>query len=216
MISFFPRPHFLIFAVPPLSFASQGTIDSEFTAGNYYINMHTTALPNGAAWGDLKVDSSNEWYALLKASDASQSPAWGLGMLSWDSSNDMVSWVVFENLSSSDPPTMMHIHRRSDSSVAVNTQAVSPINTMRNPNTGTDSPGTLTTAGLDAGDAFYFNIHSEDYPAGAIESDIFPLGAVVFPSNEEEGNGDDDGSDAAPTVLLSCMAAAASVLALVL
>lgn len=167
---------------------------ARLTAGAYYINVHTAALPDGAIRGQL---TRQVRFALM--SGANEVPpvtttASGTAVLALNPVSNQISGFV---RSSGISGTVAHIH---EAPAGVNGSIIVPLTeTPTGSGIWVVPAGQVLTAGqaasFNAGD-LYYNVHSAANPGGEIRGQILP--ATV-----RTGNAALDGSKEVPPVTTS-------------
>lgn len=157
---------------------------------NFYVNVHTVALPGGAVRGQLSyVSGGTVTYAaeLLPGNEVppANSAAFGSAFVTFDFHNNTIAWdAVATGIAN---PTMSHIHR---GAAGVNGPVVINFATAPGQITGGRTSGATTIAAaqssnLNAADltalanattaaGYYVNIHSSAFPGGEIRGQLAP------------------------------------------
>jgi CHRD domain len=150
---------------------------------NFYVNVHTTAFPNGAIRGQLAFASGGPvtYAAELRGANevpATGSSAFGSAFVTIDTINNNLQWEV--NTSGIVSPTLSHIHRGAagiSGPVLINFAT----SAAQIPNGRTN--GTIDISPLDISDrtalasaatanGYYVNVHSAAFPTGEIRGQL--------------------------------------------
>ena len=173
---------------------------------NFYVNVHTTACPDGAARGQLSLASggvvmfASELRPQNEVPPASTSTAFGASLVTLDFNNNTVTWEV--NNSGVASPTLSHIHRGPAGvagPVIINfaTNASQIVN-GRAKGSGTidaQKANALTAADLTSLavggtlPGFYVNFHSTAFPGGEIRGILATPNEVDIPIAGHVTNG---------------------------
>lgn len=172
---------------------------------NFYVNVHTTACPGGAARGQLSLASGGPiMYAAElrgpKEVPPNNSTAFGSALVTLDLTNNTVAWEV--NSSGVASPTASHIHRGSSAvagPVIINF-ATSPSQITNGHTSGSNTIAAQQTSVLTAADLtnlasattakdFYVNLHSTAFPGGEIRGQLAPAQEVDIPVAGHVTNG---------------------------
>ncbi|WP_310391697.1 CHRD domain-containing protein [Hymenobacter sp.] len=145
--------------------------------GQYYVNIHTAANPNGEIRGQVRLESDNAIVASLtgdQQNPAVTTPATGLGIFTLSQNQEKLKFrVAFAGLSSA--LTMAHFHTGAvgaNGSVVVNLLPFRSGNVIEGeitPTTGL-TPAFLTSL---AQGQIYINIHTANNPGGEIRGQLF-------------------------------------------
>lgn len=148
-------------------------------SGQYYINVHTEANPDGEIRGQIALETEYRYSALMNGFSevpSVASTARGLGIFELNQAQTEVRFrVVFGGLTSA--VTGAHIH---NAPIGTNGGVVYDLTPFIQGNTiqGTWEPGPLLSALL-AGE-LYINVHTENNPGGEIRGQIFLLPGMTF------------------------------------
>ena len=148
----------------------------DLLAGNYYVNVHTTANPGGQIRG--QIGPAQTWAFGAELSGANEVPpvsSDGRGYAFFTLSADMTELHFRVKVSELDGITMAHIH---EAPAGSNGGVIFPLFTggpppfdEDNPVSGTLAPTLGQVAAMLAGDT-YVNVHTADHPAGEIRGQI--------------------------------------------
>jgi CHRD domain len=157
---------------------------------NFYVNVHTVALPGGAVRGQLAYTSGGTitYAADLRTSNEvppANSSAYGSAFVTFDLTNRTIAWDVATSGIAN--PTLSHIHR---GAAGVNGPVIINFATSAAaiPNGRTSGSGTiasvqsanLTDADLTAlanangAAGYYVNVHSQAFPGGEVRGQLMP------------------------------------------
>jgi CHRD domain len=164
---------------------------------NFYVNVHTTALPGGAVRGQLAYVSGGTitYAADLRASNEvppAASNAFGSAFVTLDLTNRTIAWDVATSGIAN--PTLSHIHRGAagvNGPVIINfatsaaaiaggrTSGSSPITVVQSANLTDADLTALATATGAAG--YYVNVHSQAFPGGEVRGQLVPAREYDIP-----------------------------------
>ncbi|HEV7764514.1 MAG TPA: CHRD domain-containing protein [Thermoanaerobaculia bacterium] len=157
---------------------------------NFYVNVHTVALPGGAVRGALAyVSGGSVTYAVElrpgREVPPANSAAFGSAFVTLDPVNNTIAWEAHASGIAS--PTMAHIHRGPagvNGPVIINfatspaeiaggrTSGAGPISEV---NTGNLTPADLTAlSSASTANGYYVNIHSTAFPSGEVRGQLVP------------------------------------------
>ena len=155
---------------------------------NFYVNVHTTALPGGAVRGQLAYVSGGAvtYAAELRPGNEvppANSTAYGSAFVTFDPINNYIAWDARANGIAS--PTVSHIHRGAagaNGPVVINfatstaqlvggrTTGAGPITAFQSANL---TPADLTALSTAAGaSGYYVNIHSAAFAGGEVRGQL--------------------------------------------
>ena len=147
---------------------------SKYLRGEYYINVHTAANPNGEIRGQIELETDGEYAAVLNG--AQEVPAVttnGLGLGTFNLSQDQTKFrfkVVFSGLSSA--ITNSHFHTGAPGTtggVIVGTESYRTGNVIE----GEFAPTAAFLTALAAGQ-IYINVHTATNGGGEIRGQVLP------------------------------------------
>jgi hypothetical protein len=157
---------------------------------NFYVNVHTTALPGGAVRGQLSYITGGEirYAAELRPQNEvppANSSAYGSAFVVFDPINNEIAWDARANGIAS--PTVSHIHRGAagvNGPVVINfatsaaqlangrTSGAGPITATQSANLQPADLANLYNPATASG--FYVNIHSSAFPGGEVRGQLMP------------------------------------------
>jgi hypothetical protein len=147
--------------------------------GEYYLNVHTANNPNGELRGQLALESSETFSAILDGSEeipAVNTPALGIASAIYTANTNVLELnILATNLSG--PITGFHLHRGASGTTGPVVQ-----------NLESFVVGSTVMVKLDAGDYIaalrngdiYVNIHTEAYPNGEIRGQLIATKGLYF------------------------------------
>lgn len=157
---------------------------------NFYVNVHTTALPGGAVRGQLAYVSGGTitYAADLRAGNEvppAASNAYGSAFVTLDLTNKTIAWDVATNGIAN--PTMSHIHRGAagvNGPVIINF-ATSPAAIAGGRTSGSGTIASVQSANLTDADltalasattaaGYYVNVHSSAFGGGEVRGQLVP------------------------------------------
>lgn len=165
--------------------------------GNFYVNVHTTALPGGAVRGQLAYVSGGtiNYAAELRPGNEvppANSNAFGSAFVTFDPVNNTIAWEA--RASGIANPTVSHIHRGAagtNGPVIINfatsaaqiaggrTRGAGPISAFQSANL---QPADLTNlANHTTAFGYYVNIHSSAFPGGEVRGQLVPANEYDIP-----------------------------------
>lgn len=173
--------------------------------GNFYVNVHTTACPGGAARGQLAFVSGGPQMFAAELRGANETPpnsssAFGSALVTFDPINSQLAFEVNQNGVVS--PTASHIHRGAAGTagpVIINF-ATGPTGFQGSRVHGSGAISTLQSSSLTAADltalanpstanGFYVNYHSTAFPGGEIRGQLVPAQELDLPAAAHATNG---------------------------
>jgi hypothetical protein len=150
---------------------------------NFYVNIHTTAFPNGAIRGQLAFASGGPINYAAELRGANEVPptgssAFGGSLVTFDSINNKLTWEV--NTSGIAVATLSHIHRGAAgvSGPVIINFATSASQIPNGRTFGSADVSTLQASDLTAlanastANGYYVNVHSNAFPAGEIRGQL--------------------------------------------
>ncbi len=147
--------------------------------GDYYLNVHTANHPNGELRGQLALESSETFSAILDGSEeipAVNTPALGLASAIYTANTNVLELnILATNLSG--PITGFHLHSGASGTSGPVVQNLEEF-VVGNTVIIKLNAGTYINA-LRNGD-IYVNIHTEAYPNGEIRGQLTPVKGVYF------------------------------------
>ena len=172
---------------------------------NFYVNVHTVALPGGAVRGPLAfVSGGTVTYAAdLRASNevpAAESNALGSAFVQFDPINGTIAWEAHTLGIAS--PTLAHIHRAPagvNGPVIINfatsavqipggrTSGSGPVSAVQTANLQPSDLTALSSAATASG--YYVNIHSTAFPGGEVRGQLVPAHEYDIPIAGRVTNG---------------------------
>jgi len=144
-------------------------------AGDYYVNVHTTANPGGEIRGQVMVSQTTAWWAMLSGANEVphiHSDGTGTAYFTLNAAMDTLYYRVMVNDLSG--ITASHIH---EGAPGVNGPVIFPLYTggdpfdENHPVSGMVMPDITQLAALVAGD-YYVNVHTTFSPPGEIRGQI--------------------------------------------
>lgn len=172
---------------------------------NFYVNVHTVALPGGAVRGQLSpLNGGGITYAAdLRPGNevpAANSNAFGSAFVTFDPTDSTIAWEV--HTSGIVTPTMSHIHRGAagvNGPVIVNfattpaqilggrTKGFGPVSAFQS---GNLQPSDLVNLSTPAGAAgYYVNVHSAAFGGGEVRGQLVPANEYDIPIAGRVTNG---------------------------
>jgi CHRD domain len=148
----------------------------------YYANVHTPTYPGGAIRGQLANATGNAIFAgelrsTNEPNNASTSPAVGAYVITIDPNNNVLTWEI--NTGGLQNPTLGHIHK---GAAGANASPVVTFATSNSAFSGNRLKGSVAapdaaTVALFADiianpSNYYVNVHSTEFPGGAIRSQM--------------------------------------------
>jgi len=174
--------------------------------GGFYVNVHTTACPGGAARGQLAFVSGGPQMFAAELRGANETPAnsssaFGSSLVTFDPVNNFMAFEVNTNGIAS--PAASHIHRGATGvagPVIINfATGPSGFQGGRVTGAGTVVPpmasSSLTPADLTGlasattANGFYVNVHSTAFPGGEIRGQLVPAQEIDIPAAGHATNG---------------------------
>lgn len=175
--------------------------------GNFYVNVHTTACPGGAARGQLAFVSGGPQMFAAELRGANETPAnsstaFGSALVTFDPVNNTIAFE--ENQSGVVSPTVSHIHRGAAGvagPVIINfVTGTAPFVFQGTRASGSGAVSTFQSSSLTAADltalanpstanGFYVNYHSQAFPAGEIRGQLVPAQEIDVPAAGHATNG---------------------------
>lgn len=157
--------------------------ETDLLANNWYINIHTTALPAGEIRGQV-VTEDFVLFANIALSGKEEVPANASAVTGtfngvYDKVMKMLTYNIVINGAT---PSAMHLHK---AGVGVNGDVIIPI-----PAVGVGMTGTLTAeqeADLIAGN-YYFNAHTAAFPGGEVRGQVVTDNMVIFSNDIIDDN----------------------------
>lgn len=157
---------------------------------NFYVNVHTTALPGGAVRGQLAYVSGGAitYAAELRPNNEvppANSTAYGSAFVTFDPINNYIAWDARANGIAS--PTVSHIHRGAagvNGPVVINfatsaaqiaggrTFGAGPVTAAQSANLQPADLANLSSPATASG--YYVNIHSTAFPGGEVRGQLTP------------------------------------------
>ena len=150
----------------------------------FYFNVHTTMFPGGALRGQLALQptpSSLHFMASLSATNEVPPNASGLtgtAFITIDTTNFVVCVSATTTATDADPIILQHIHR---GPAGVNGPIVVPFASLQD--CVVSDAATVNEIVSDPL-GFYFNVHTEAFPGGALRGQLVPITAPQPPVEE--------------------------------
>jgi CHRD domain len=158
--------------------------------GNFYVNVHTVALPGGAVRGQLAYVTGGAitYAAELRPQNEvppANSSAYGSAFVTFDPINNTIAWDARANGIAN--PTLSHIHRGVagvNGPVVINfatsaaqipggrTSGNAPITAVQSGNLQPTDLANLSNPAAASG--YYVNIHSSAFPGGEVRGQLVP------------------------------------------
>lgn len=184
----------VVIGFTPLASFSGGTLTGTFPVdaalagrivtnpGNFYVNVHTAANPNGEIRGDLTPISGQYIYYANELRGTNEVPATGSSavgafFITIDTINKMLTWDVTSNVAN---PTLAHIHNNvagANGGIIVNF-ALTPSAFTNGRTSGSISIAGLTDTQFNdlitKPQNFYVNVHSTTNGGGEIRGQLSP------------------------------------------
>ncbi len=148
--------------------------EDDLLAGNYYINIHSTAFPSGEIRGQI-FPAQIHLASLTGRQEVpmTHAPAFGLGLAIYDESLDESMTQVFHAVPT---PTAAHIH--GPAAAGSNAGVLFNLGTPTSPILSSNALSAQNESDLLAG-LFYFNVHDALYPAGVTRGQIHQINATA-------------------------------------
>ena len=175
--------------------------------GNFYVNVHTSQCPGGAARGQLAFVSGGPVMYAAELRGANETPpngsaAFGSALVTIDPVNSTIAFE--ENQSGVANPTVSHIHRGAAGvagPVIINfVTGTAPLVFQGTRATGSGAISAFQSASFTAADltnlssastanGFYVNYHSMAFPGGEIRGQLVPAQEIDIPACGHVTNG---------------------------
>ena len=172
---------------------------------NFYVNVHTVALPGGAVRGQLSFVSGGAvtYAAELRPGNEVPPPAssaFGSAFVTFDPINNVIAFET--NTSGIENPTMAHIHRGAagvNGPVVINfatspaqiaggrASGAGPVTTFQSGNLLPSDLTALASTSTAAG--YYVNVHSTAVPSGEVRGQLVPANEYDIPIAGRVTNG---------------------------
>ncbi|HYK05582.1 MAG TPA: CHRD domain-containing protein [Thermoanaerobaculia bacterium] len=172
---------------------------------DFYVNVHTVALPGGAVRGQLSSVSGGAVTYAAELRPGNEVPpvnstAFGSAFITFDPIFDTIAWDVHTSGIAS--PTMSHIHRGAagvNGPVIVNfatsptqiaggrTSGAGPVTAFQSANLQPQDLDNLATPAGALG--YYVNVHSSAFPSGEVRGQVVPANEYDIPIAGHVTNG---------------------------
>jgi hypothetical protein len=141
----------------------------------FYANVHTSGFPGGAVRGQLDGSGSEGWVVVRQMTGAAERPAGdpdgtGTSVIRIRDDGQLCYRLTVQNIVL--PATAAHIHR---GAATVSGPVVVPFTApgTSGTSTGCTTPDAALVADIKANPAnFYTNVHTSDFPAGAVRAQL--------------------------------------------